>query len=193
MTTRFDDDEDPEFDPTTADHDPDDPLLILLGPASAAPSYLGAPPGRYEEIRRTATRRRRTRVAAGVGVACTIAALIVLPLNLTTAQSPRAPTLPQAPPPASIPVTPPVDRSPTSSPATPQPSEPATSDPAVPDEVPSGASAAPSQTPAEGADPARDHAPVPTPAPSTDATTGAFEPTPSEADPVATPDSSVAP
>lgn len=144
MTTRFDDDADPEFDPTTADHDPDDPLLILLGPASA-PAYLGAPPGRYEEIRRTATRRRRTRVAAGVGVACTIAALIVLPLNLTSAQSPRSPTVPQAPPPASSSVTPPVDRSP--SPGTPQPSEPATSDPAYPDEVPSGTTSVPSRMP----------------------------------------------
>lgn len=107
MTTRFDEDDDPEFGsihPTTPGHDPDDPLLVLLGPA---PAYLGAPPGRYEEIRRTAVRRRRIRTAAGVGMVCAVAGLIALPLNLMTSHSPRSPTVPQAPPISTSPSTPP--------------------------------------------------------------------------------------
>ncbi|KOV86449.1 hypothetical protein ADL01_06700, partial [Streptomyces sp. NRRL WC-3618] len=86
MTTRFDEEDDPDLGPPGPDHDPDDPLLILLAPTTT-PAYLGAPPGRYEEIRRTATRRRRTRAAAGVGMACAVAALIALPLTLTTTQT----------------------------------------------------------------------------------------------------------
>ncbi|MFD7404459.1 hypothetical protein ACFV7R_17670 [Streptomyces sp. NPDC059866] len=104
MTTRFDDG--PEFDP-------DDPLAVLLRPPS---DHLGPPPGRYEAIRRAATRRRLLCTAAGVGVSCAVAALIALPLHLAAPETPRSPTVPLAPPPASGPATPP--------PSTPSPSRP---------------------------------------------------------------------
>ncbi|MGY1498701.1 hypothetical protein ACW4TU_19250 [Streptomyces sp. QTS52] len=176
MTTRFDDDEDPDFgpiDPTASDHDPDDPLLVLLGPA---PAYLGAPLGRFEEIRRTATRRRRTRTAAGVGMVCAVAALIALPLNLTTAESPRSPTVPQAPPAATSPSAPPADGSPTAAPtpATPQPSVPGTTDPGTPAEEPTEEFNSPSQAPRETSDVTTDESPVPSPAATSDPTTAAI-------------------
>ncbi|MFF0093254.1 hypothetical protein ACFYSF_25295 [Streptomyces canus] len=182
MTTRFDEDDDPEFGsihPTTPGHDPDDPLLVLLGPA---PAYLGAPPGRYEEIRRTAVRRRRIRTAAGVGMVCAVAGLIALPLNLTTSHSPRSPTVPQAPPISTSPSTPPADRSPT--PATPQPSDDASTDPEAPDS--SAASTTPSQTPTE-------ESPVATAAATTNPTTAEIVPAASLAGTTATPDGTVAP
>ncbi|MFJ9100636.1 hypothetical protein ACIRJM_19410 [Streptomyces sp. NPDC102405] len=178
MTTRFDEDDDPGFgsiDPTTPGHDPDDPLLVLLGPA---PAYLGAPPGRYEEIRRTAVRRRRIRTAAGVGMVCAVAGLIALPLNLTTSHSPRAPTVPQAPPISTSSSTPPADRSPTA--ATPQPSDDASTDPKTP------ALTTPSQTPT-------DESPVATAAPTTNPTTAEIGPAASVAGTTATPDGTVAP
>ncbi|MEW2119686.1 hypothetical protein AB0945_31795 [Streptomyces sp. NPDC005474] len=167
MTTRFDEEDDPDLGPPGPDHDPDDPLLILLAPTTT-PAYLGAPPGRYEEIRRTATRRRRVRTAAGVGMACVVAALIALPLTLTTSQTPRSPTVPQAPPVSTIPPTPPTDPTlapTTPPPATPRPSTPApqrpstdaTEDPTGPDEPPAQAP----ETPTEEA------SPVPTDGPST--------------------------
>ncbi|MFD8717182.1 hypothetical protein ACFV2H_03910 [Streptomyces sp. NPDC059629] len=109
MTTRFDDE--PEFD------GPDDPLAVILRPPTA---HLGPPPGRYQEIRRTASRRRLVRAAAGAGVTCAVAALVVLPLHLA---GPTAPTTPQVPlaPPASSPAAP--HRPSTSpAPATPIPS-----------------------------------------------------------------------
>jgi hypothetical protein len=179
LTTRFDEDDDPEFgsiDPTTPGHDPDDPLLVLLGPA---PAYLGAPPGRYEEIRRTAVRRRRIRTAAGVGMVCAVAGLIALPLNLMTSHSPRSPTVPQAPPISTSPSTPPADRSP--APATPQPSDAGSTDPKTPD-----SSTTPSQTPTE-------ESPVATAAATTDPTTAEIAPAPSMARTTATPDGTVAP
>jgi hypothetical protein len=181
LTTRFDEDDDPEFgsiDPTTPGHDPDDPLLVLLGPA---PAYLGAPPGRYEEIRRTAVRRRRIRTAAGVGMVCAVAGLIALPLNLTTSHSPRSPTVPQAPPISTSSSTPPADRSP--APATPQPSDAASTDPKTPD---SSAAPTPSQTPTE-------ESPVATAAPTTNPTTAEIAPAASVAGTTATPDGTVAP
>lgn len=181
MTTRFDEDDDPEFGsihPTTSGHDPDDPLLVLLGPA---PAYLGAPPGRYEEIRRTAVRRRRIRTAAGVGMVCAVAGLIALPLNLMTSHSPRSPTVPQAPPISTSPSAPPADRSPT--PATPQPSDGGSTDPETPD---SSAAPTPSQTPTE-------ESPVATAAPTTNPTTAEIVPAASVAGTTATPDGTVAP
>ncbi len=149
MTTRFDDDEDPEFDPPVPDHDPDDPLLVLLAPD---PAYLGAAPGRFDEIRRTATRRRRVRTAAGVGMVCAVAALVALPFTLTSSQTPSSPTVPMAPPVPTSPATPPADHSltPVPAPATPRPSDPATTDPGEapsPGEAPTEASDAPSQMP----------------------------------------------
>ncbi|MER5525359.1 hypothetical protein ABT075_12255 [Streptomyces sp. NPDC002677] len=87
MTTRFD--EEPEFD------GPDDPLTVVLRPPAA---HLGPPPGRYEEIRRAAGRRRLVRAAAGAGVTCAVALLVALPLRLTTPSAPVSPRVPLAPP-----------------------------------------------------------------------------------------------
>ncbi|MFC8828365.1 hypothetical protein ACFT9I_23810 [Streptomyces sp. NPDC057137] len=90
MTTRADDG--PEFDP-------DDPLAVILRPPS---DCLGPPPRRYETIRRSASRRRLLRAAAGVGLSCAAAALVALPFHLaTTSDGPAPPTVPLAPPPAS--------------------------------------------------------------------------------------------
>ncbi|MFE6823944.1 hypothetical protein [Streptomyces sp. NPDC057690] len=78
------------------DLDPDDPLTVILGPV---PGHLGPPPGRYEEIRRGAVRRRLLRTAAGVGATCGIAALaVLLPLHLTASDAPPRPAVPLAPP-----------------------------------------------------------------------------------------------
>ncbi|MER6848030.1 hypothetical protein ABT333_09575, partial [Streptomyces flaveolus] len=62
MTTRFEDDPD---GPEPAYDDPHDPLLVVLRPGS---DFLGPPPGRYEAIRRAASRRRLLRAAAGAAV-----------------------------------------------------------------------------------------------------------------------------
>ncbi|WP_316754407.1 hypothetical protein [Streptomyces herbicida] len=107
MTTRFD--EGPEFDP-------DDPLAVILGPPA---DYLGAPPGRYEAIRRAASRRRRTRAAAGVGLSCGVAALIALQLHLASPGAPVSPAVPLAPPPASGRTAPPTPSASPSEPASP--------------------------------------------------------------------------
>ncbi|MCX4979331.1 hypothetical protein [Streptomyces sp. NBC_00620] len=82
------------------DFDPDDPLAVILRPAS---DYLGPPPGRYEAIRRGAARRRLLRAAAGVGLSCAVAAIVTLPIVLATPEVPVSPTVPLAPPPASSP------------------------------------------------------------------------------------------
>ncbi|MDX2828369.1 hypothetical protein PV416_46835, partial [Streptomyces ipomoeae] len=68
MITRPDDG--PEFEA-------DDPLAVLLRPPA---DHLGPPPGRYEAIRRTASRRRLLRAAAGAATACAVAALVALPV-----------------------------------------------------------------------------------------------------------------
>lgn len=101
MTTRFDDE--PEFD------GPDDPLTVVLRPPAA---YLGPPPGRYEEIRRAAGRRRLVRAAAGAGVTCAVALLVTLPTHLASPSAPVSPQVPLAPP-AVSPAKPP-HRAPTS-------------------------------------------------------------------------------
>ncbi|EFL33552.1 predicted protein [Streptomyces viridochromogenes DSM 40736] len=88
MTTRLDDDG-PEFGS-------DDPLAVILRPSS--PDYLSAPSGHYEAIRRRATRRRLLRTAAGAGLLCATAALLALPLRLTSPEPPGSPTIPMAPP-----------------------------------------------------------------------------------------------
>ncbi|WP_210585257.1 hypothetical protein [Streptomyces sp. GESEQ-35] len=106
MTTRLD--EDPEFGP-------DDPLAVILRPAS---EHLAPPPGRYESIRRTASRRRLFRAAAGAGLTCAVATLIALPVQLAGSEAPARPTVPLAPPPASGRTTPP-----TTQPVSPVPSK----------------------------------------------------------------------
>lgn len=92
MTTRLDDDG-PDFDP-------DDPLAVILRPSD---EYLGPPVGRYEAIRRRASRRRLLRTSAGVGVglACAVGVLVALPFRATVSDAPTSPTVPLAPPHAS--------------------------------------------------------------------------------------------
>ncbi|MFE7171783.1 hypothetical protein [Streptomyces sp. NPDC057616] len=101
------------------DHDPDDPLTVILRPPG---EYLGAPPGRYEAIRRGASRRRLLRAAAGAAVTCGVAALVVLPLRLTGSDGAGSPAVPLAPPPASSPSTPP-HRSSSPAPESPRPTQ----------------------------------------------------------------------
>ncbi|MFF4400582.1 hypothetical protein [Streptomyces sp. NPDC001480] len=82
------------------DFDPDDPLAVILRPSS---EHLAAPPGRFEEIRRGAARRRVLRAAAGVGASCAVAAVLALPFLRTSHEPPASPVVPLAPPPASSP------------------------------------------------------------------------------------------
>lgn len=77
------------------DFDPDDPLTVILRPTV---DYLGPPPGRYEAIRRGATRRWLLRTAVGVGLSCAVAALVALPFRMAAPLEPASPTLPLAPP-----------------------------------------------------------------------------------------------
>jgi hypothetical protein len=88
-------DDGPEFEP-------DDPLAVILRPV---PDRLGPPPGRYEEIRRGAARRRlvRAAVGAGAGLACAVAALVVLPPQSSAPGDPVSPSVPLAPPSVSSP------------------------------------------------------------------------------------------
>ncbi|MDQ0583768.1 hypothetical protein [Streptomyces rishiriensis] len=104
------------------DLDPDDPLTVILG---AVPGHLGPPPGRYEEIRRGAVRRRLLRTVVGVGATCGIAAFaVLLPLHLTGSDAPARPTVPLAPPSVSGPPTVPSPASsPSPEPATERPTE----------------------------------------------------------------------
>ncbi|MFI7294159.1 hypothetical protein [Streptomyces sp. NPDC050121] len=130
------------------DLDPDDPLTVILRPT---PGHLGPPPGRYEEIRRGAARRRVLRAAAGVGATCAVAALaVLLPLRLTASDAPARPTVPLAPPPMSSSPTMP----------TPSPSVPSSSMPSPPTPSPSVVPGA--ERPTQGA-----ATPAPAPVPST--------------------------
>lgn len=138
------------------DFEPDDPLAVILRPTS---DYLGPPPGRYEAIRRGAARRRLLRAAVGVGSACAVAALVALPLRLSTSQAPVSPTVPLAPPtvgPASIvPPTPsaspvPVSSGPTQRARTVSPS-PSPSRAAVPTSAPSVTPTTPTIVPSTSA------------------------------------------
>ncbi|WP_282701005.1 hypothetical protein [Streptomyces sp. CC219B] len=90
------------------DVDPDDPLVVVLRPPA---EFLGPPPGRYEAIRRGAARRKLRRAAVGAGLVCAVAALVVLPLRVTSPEAPPQPTVPLAPPPASSPPASPPDPS----------------------------------------------------------------------------------
>ncbi|MFG2789455.1 hypothetical protein [Streptomyces sp. NPDC048419] len=101
------------------DHDPDDPLTVILRPPG---EYLGAPPGRYEAVRRGAFRRRLLRAAAGAAVTCGVAALVILPLRLTGSDGAGTPAVPLAPPPASSPSAPP-HRSASPAPESPHPTQ----------------------------------------------------------------------
>ncbi|MFD7699280.1 hypothetical protein [Streptomyces caelestis] len=148
-------DEGPEFDP-------DDPLAVVLRPGS---DHLGPPPGRFEEIRRGAARRRLVRAAVGVGagLACAVAALVVLPPQSSPSDGPVSPAVPLAPPPVSSP-----SATPTPS-ASPEPAEPhatpteARPAPTEPHSTPTEARPTP-QAPTDGPEsPAGEVAPVPDP------------------------------
>ncbi|OPG06039.1 hypothetical protein B1R27_18960 [Streptomyces sp. GKU 895] len=120
---------------TPADDGPnldDDPIAVILRPEA---EYLGPPPGRYEAVRRGAARRKLLRAAAGVGLVCAVAALVVLPLRQADSGAPVAPTVPLAPPPASVPASPPASSPPSDSAV---PSEPAGTPLPSPSAVPSG-------------------------------------------------------
>jgi hypothetical protein len=135
------------------DLDPDDPLTVILRPT---PGHLVPPPGRYEEIRRGASRRRLLRTAAGAGVTCAVAALAVLvPLRLTAHEAPARPTVPLAPPPVSSPSTLPADPPASDAP----PSRLPTKESAVP--TPGPRTSAPTGTAVPGATDSRTVSPTP--------------------------------
>ncbi|MGY0058614.1 hypothetical protein ACWY4P_19025 [Streptomyces sp. LZ34] len=146
MTTRLDDG--PEFEP-------DDPLTVILRPTT---DHLSPPPGQYEAIRRTATRRRLLRTAGGVGLACATAALIALPLHLAARETPAPPTVPLAPPtksarttsPTSTATPEPISPEPTTSPSiteAPRPSSPTRQSPQKENSRPPSSPAAPTRVP----------------------------------------------
>ncbi len=146
MTTRLDDDG-PEFDP-------DDPLAVILRPNA---DYLGPPVGRYEAVRRRASRRRLLRTSAGVGVglACAVGVLVALPFGATVSDAPTSPTVPLAPPrvsgaPSSTPTpTPSTASTPSASPVPEslQPSLAAPAEPSAPTPAPVSPTAAPVPVP----------------------------------------------
>lgn len=142
-----------------SDFEPDDPLAVILRPAS---DYLGPPAGRYEAIRRGAARRRLLRTAVGVGSVCAVAALVALPVRLSTSQAPTSPTVPLAPP---------SEGSPSAVPPTPQASPESVS----PSPTPGRRTAVPTQT-ARTTGRATTRPAVPTPAPSSTPTTPVAEP-----------------
>ncbi|MEU9399792.1 hypothetical protein [Streptomyces sp. NPDC048242] len=124
------------------DFGPEDPLAVIMRPPA---THLAPPPGRYEEIRRGAARRRILRAAVGAGATCAVAALFAVPLLRTTHQAPATPTVPLAPPPASSPravPTPAASAPPRATPGTARvtPTFPArrTAAPTSPSAVPSG-------------------------------------------------------
>ncbi|WP_322658168.1 hypothetical protein [Streptomyces justiciae] len=124
----------------------DDPLAVILRPPA---EYLGPPPGSYEAIRRGAARRKLLRAAAGAGLVCAVAALVVLPLRLATPDTPASPTVPLAPPPASSPASTPAGSPPSDSAVPSEPTEtPEPSPSAVPSRtVPTVAPSAPGTGP----------------------------------------------
>ncbi|QUW79269.1 hypothetical protein HEP84_36230 [Streptomyces sp. RLB1-33] len=151
------------------DFEPDDPLAVILRPAS---DYLGPPTGRYEAIRRGAARRRLLRAAVGVGSVCAVAALVALPVRLSTSQAPASPTVPLAPPPSegrpsSVPP------SPSASPVPVTPSRTPGSRTASP--TPGSRTAGPTQT-ARTTGRVTTQPAVPTPAPSSTPTTPVAQP-----------------
>ncbi|MGW1505301.1 hypothetical protein ACWCQW_43720 [Streptomyces mirabilis] len=150
------------------DFEPDDPLAVILRPAS---DYLGPPPGHYEAIRRGAARRRLLRTAVGVGSVCAVAALVALPIRLSTSQAPASPTVPLAPPsegrPSSVPASPS---------ASPVPSDPTrTPESRTASPTPGNRTAIPTQA-ARTTGRATTRPAVPTPAPSSTPTTPVAQP-----------------
>lgn len=109
----------------------DDPFLVILRPS---PGYLAAPPGHYEKIRRTASRRRLARAAAGAALALAAAGLLALPFRHPAPEGPAAPTVPMAPPAVTTP--PPADRTATRAPDDQSPAVPVPSRPPASREVP---------------------------------------------------------
>ncbi|MEU9992470.1 hypothetical protein AB0E10_37840 [Streptomyces sp. NPDC048045] len=149
------------------DFEPDDPLAVIMRPPS---EHLAPPPGRFEEIRRGAARRRILRAVAGAGATCTVAALLALPLLRTAHHEPASPAVPLAPPPASSPTTPPAPAESAPVSVTPRPSaRPSRSTAPVPTRPPA-ATASPSAVPSTAPTQHRPWAPTPrsrTAAPST--------------------------
>ncbi|WP_438948314.1 hypothetical protein [Streptomyces longwoodensis] len=137
-------DDDPGFGP-------DDPLTVILRPGA---DHLGAPPGRYEAIRRAAARRRLLRTAAGAGLTCAVAALTAFLLAPGASEAPTRPTVPLAPPPpaSSSPAAPEpsASRPPSTAPSTPPSRSPFPSPSSEPSRAPgarTGPSAAPRTAP----------------------------------------------
>ncbi|MFJ1609735.1 hypothetical protein ACIOHS_41370 [Streptomyces sp. NPDC088253] len=150
------------------DFEPDDPLAVILRPAS---DYLGPPPGRYEAIRRGASRRRLLRTAVGVGSVCAVAALVALPVHLSTSQAPASPTVPLAPPSEGRPSA--VPPSPSASPVPVSPSRTPGNRTASP--TPGSRTAGPTQA-ARPTGRVTTQPAVPTPAPSSTPTTPVAQP-----------------
>ncbi|MFJ4329572.1 MULTISPECIES: hypothetical protein [unclassified Streptomyces] len=143
MTTRLED----EMDEPGSGPDGDDPLLVVLRPGA---DFLGPPPGRYEAIRRAASRRRLLRAVAGAAATAAAAALIALPLRWAVPTEPTRPAPPLAPAPA--------DPTPQASPSPAPPSDATRapgSGPAPPTEAPapSAATPSPSEPTTEPSDP----------------------------------------
>ncbi|MYV38339.1 hypothetical protein GT030_05515 [Streptomyces sp. SID1328] len=136
------------------DFEPDDPLVIMRPPHE----HLAPPPGRYEEFRRGAARRRILRTAVIASATCAVGALLAVPF-LRSAPQDRAPrTVPLAPPPASSPTvrpTPAESDPPNPSPrpdarsSTRTPTRPARPPAATPSPSAVPSSAVPSSTPTE--------------------------------------------
>ncbi|MBT2410694.1 hypothetical protein J7I94_08990 [Streptomyces sp. ISL-12] len=134
MTTRVD-----EGEGEGPESGPDDPFLVVLRPA---PGHLSAPPGRYEQIRRAASRRRLLRTAAGAGLTVAVAGLVALPFLRAAPERPASPTVPMAPPSATAPW-----------PSPPATDEPPTPAPSGPGQTASTPSEAPSASPTASAPP----------------------------------------
>ncbi|WP_206319758.1 hypothetical protein [Streptomyces zingiberis] len=123
MTTRFDDER--EFGA-------DDPLAVLLRPPA---DPLTPPPGHFETVRRSASRRRLLRTAAVTAVTCAVGLLAVVPVRLMTPEAPTVPAPPMAPPPASSRPAPPSPEE--SGPERPEPERPEPEKSGSPDTQPS--------------------------------------------------------
>ncbi|WUA54903.1 hypothetical protein OG739_26350 [Streptomyces longwoodensis] len=126
-------------------------MTVILRPGA---DHLGAPPGRYEAIRRAAARRRLLRTAAGAGLTCAVAALTAFLLAPGASEAPTRPTVPLAPPPpaSSTPAAPEpsASRPPSTAPSTPPSRSPFPSPSSEPSRAPgarTGPSAAPRTAP----------------------------------------------